>query len=309
MTKRLNSVILYDNLISRTGTSFVIFGYNGRDGVVTDDNGLIYMRARYYSPNMKRFVNADIVAGQISNAVTLNRFAYANGNPVSFVDPFGLSPERAGLSRAEYEKYIKTLRDIFAISKKQKLAEFRVDVGLFTYYQNYELTVGNGPIDIDKLIAGQIELSQSFDFSYGTFKRKTGTDISLGIEYSVDIDEYNSVSASVTFNRDGTMSAEYQISTEYESGVSLSTTMGVETKKNNPPPPPPVTDKVTVEEPEPSFWEKAGEVVEGIGDGLEAFGNTMAAAGEEMVNFGKEHPLLGVLIFGILILIPGPRPI
>ena len=68
----------------------MIFGYNGRDGVVTDDNGLIYMRARYYSPAMKRFVNADIVAGQISNAITLNRFAYANGNPVSFIDPFGL---------------------------------------------------------------------------------------------------------------------------------------------------------------------------------------------------------------------------
>ena len=84
----------YGKLISKTGTSKVIFGYNGRDGVVTDDNGLIYMRARYYSPEMKRFINADIVAGEISNAVTLNRFAYANGNPVSFVDPFGLSPER-----------------------------------------------------------------------------------------------------------------------------------------------------------------------------------------------------------------------
>ena len=84
----------YGKLISRTGTSKIIFGYNGRDGVVTDDNGLIYMRARYYSPEMKRFINADIVAGAISNAITLNRFAYANGNPVSFVDPFGLSAER-----------------------------------------------------------------------------------------------------------------------------------------------------------------------------------------------------------------------
>ncbi len=83
----------YGNLASRTGTSKVIFLYNGRDGVVADDNGLYYMRARYYSPEMRRFVNADIVAGQISNAVTLNRFAYANGNPVSFVDPFGLSAD------------------------------------------------------------------------------------------------------------------------------------------------------------------------------------------------------------------------
>ena len=84
----------YGKLISRTGTNKVIFGYNGRDGVVTDDNGLIYMRARYYSPEMKRFINADVVAGGISNAITLNRFAYANGNPVSFVDPFGLTAER-----------------------------------------------------------------------------------------------------------------------------------------------------------------------------------------------------------------------
>ena len=90
----------YGNLVSRTGTSKVIFLYNGRDGVITDDNGLYYMRARYYSPDMRRFVNADIVAGQISNAVTLNRFAYANGNPVSFVDPFGLSAER-GVSTAK----------------------------------------------------------------------------------------------------------------------------------------------------------------------------------------------------------------
>ena len=81
----------YGKMLSRTGTSKVIFGYNGRDGVVTDDNGLISMRARYYSPEMKRFINADIIAGAISNAITLNRYAYANGNPVSFIDPFGLS--------------------------------------------------------------------------------------------------------------------------------------------------------------------------------------------------------------------------
>ena len=80
----------YGKLISHTGTSFVIFGYNGRDGVVTDRNGLIYMRARYYSPAMRRFVNADVIHGDISDSTSLNRYAYVNGNPVSFVDPFGL---------------------------------------------------------------------------------------------------------------------------------------------------------------------------------------------------------------------------
>ena len=84
----------YGRLTTRTGSTPIIFGYNGRNGVITDKTGLIYMRARYYSPDMKRFINADVVAGKLSKAITLNRYAYANGNPVSLTDPFGLSPER-----------------------------------------------------------------------------------------------------------------------------------------------------------------------------------------------------------------------
>lgn len=83
----------YGKIISRTGSDDVIFAYNGRDGVITEPNGLVYMRARYYSPTLKRFINADILEGDISNAITINRFAYANGNPVSNVDPLGLSAD------------------------------------------------------------------------------------------------------------------------------------------------------------------------------------------------------------------------
>ena len=79
----------------------VIKTYHGRDGVVTDKNGLIYMRARYYSPDMRRFVNADIVPGEISNAITLNRFAYANANPAMYIDPLGLSCSRCGNAGCE----------------------------------------------------------------------------------------------------------------------------------------------------------------------------------------------------------------
>ena len=45
-------------------------------------------------PELRRFINADVIAGEISNAITLNRYAYANGNPVSNIDPFGLSAKR-----------------------------------------------------------------------------------------------------------------------------------------------------------------------------------------------------------------------
>ena len=83
----------YGNITSRTGTTEAIFLYNGEYGVVTDSNGLLYMRARYYSPELRRFINADILMGDINNSSTLNRYAYANGNPISNIDPFGLAAD------------------------------------------------------------------------------------------------------------------------------------------------------------------------------------------------------------------------
>ena len=81
----------YGELVYRTGTTITPFQFNGRYGVITDDNGLYYMRARYYNPEIKRFVNQDVKVGGISQGQSLNRYAYANGNPVSYLDPFGLS--------------------------------------------------------------------------------------------------------------------------------------------------------------------------------------------------------------------------
>ena len=67
----------YGSTIERTGDSNLIFGYNGQYGVLTDPNGLLYMRTRFYNPALKRFMNADILEGSIS-----------------YVDPWGLSAER-----------------------------------------------------------------------------------------------------------------------------------------------------------------------------------------------------------------------
>jgi RHS repeat-associated protein len=62
---------------------------------MTDSNGLNYMRARYYSPTLKRFINADTLKGSINDGETLNNYAYANGNPISMVDPFGRCADEA----------------------------------------------------------------------------------------------------------------------------------------------------------------------------------------------------------------------
>ena len=88
----------YGRLTEKVGLDDILFCYNGKYGVITEPSGLVYMRARYYSPELRRFINADVVAGEISNAITLNRYAYANGNPISNVDPLGLTAERKVVS-------------------------------------------------------------------------------------------------------------------------------------------------------------------------------------------------------------------
>lgn len=85
----------YGEQLEHVGESTQPFQYNGRDGVQTDPNGLYQMRARYYNPEIKRFVNRDVLTGSINDGLTMNRYAYVNGNPVSYVDPFGLSADGA----------------------------------------------------------------------------------------------------------------------------------------------------------------------------------------------------------------------
>ena len=70
----------------RTGTNDTPFFL--MDGMESSDpNGLLYMRARYYNPYLCRFLNRD----PAGFAGGMNFYAYANGNPVSYLDPFGLS--------------------------------------------------------------------------------------------------------------------------------------------------------------------------------------------------------------------------
>ncbi|EIL88706.1 hypothetical protein UU7_17072 [Rhodanobacter spathiphylli B39] len=65
-------------------------GYTGH--VNDPETGLVYMQARYYDPEVGRFLSVDPVGPQAGNIFNIGRFGYVSGNPIMLVDPSGRSP-------------------------------------------------------------------------------------------------------------------------------------------------------------------------------------------------------------------------
>ncbi|MBN1962540.1 MAG: RHS repeat-associated core domain-containing protein [Deltaproteobacteria bacterium] len=66
-------------------------GYTGHE--TEDEQGLINMGGRQYDPNCGRFTTADPVTQAVYFSLSLNRYAYAFNNPLSFIDPTGYDNE------------------------------------------------------------------------------------------------------------------------------------------------------------------------------------------------------------------------
>jgi len=68
----------------------------------TNDLGLIYMNARYYLPEVGRFISADSIVPDPSNPQSYNRYTYALNSPINLTDPTGhreCSPQEEGYCR------------------------------------------------------------------------------------------------------------------------------------------------------------------------------------------------------------------
>ena len=58
-----------------------------------------FMHARYYSPNLGRFLSVDSVGGEVGSSQSWNRYSYVNNNPLNLIDPDGRLEVRAVYDR------------------------------------------------------------------------------------------------------------------------------------------------------------------------------------------------------------------
>lgn len=87
----------FGNLTDSEGETNNSFKFLGRYGVMDDGDGLLHIRARYYMPEIGRFITKDLLTGKDGDGQSLNRYVYALNNPVRLVDVTGFYSEITAL--------------------------------------------------------------------------------------------------------------------------------------------------------------------------------------------------------------------
>jgi RHS repeat-associated protein len=77
----------FGNDVYHTGTTPNNYLYRGEQ--YDSDLGLYYLRARYYNPATGRFLSRDPEDGYAKDPASLQKYLYANGDPVNGWDPMG----------------------------------------------------------------------------------------------------------------------------------------------------------------------------------------------------------------------------
>jgi RHS repeat-associated protein len=77
-----------------------------RNDFEEQETGLYYLRARYYDPELGRFLTRDPLPGSTLDPQSQNRYAYAGNNPVNRTDPTGLMSEGGGWEEFLIEQFV-----------------------------------------------------------------------------------------------------------------------------------------------------------------------------------------------------------
>ncbi|MHC4620384.1 MAG: RHS repeat-associated core domain-containing protein [Planctomycetota bacterium] len=150
------------------------------------ETNLYYFRARYYSPNIGRFLQTDPIGYQGG----INLYTYCGNNPIIFVDPYGLCAESGGPSYlSEPTLRTRLLEDViewidaieFCTNYLQDPSQLALNDKYRHMYVSYKLSEMAGPTKARVIgLANEILL----DFPHGE-GFNLGDDLSnkLGIEW------------------------------------------------------------------------------------------------------------------------------
>jgi len=85
----------------RIGSSANNFTFTGHE--LDQETGLIYAKARFYDPDVGRFLSQDNLVGQAGQPPSLNRYQYGLANPLRFVDSTGFQSESVDGKDEEFD--------------------------------------------------------------------------------------------------------------------------------------------------------------------------------------------------------------
>jgi len=141
--------------------------------VLDEDTGLYFYGARYYDPELARFIQADDIISDLDNPQTYNRYSYALNNPLRYIDPTGheaeedddvpLTPggQRAALAREDSNAAALQRSSRQALKTTAAIARTAVElnpvVGAFN--SGYGAVQGQDAISGEKLSTSQRVLS------------------------------------------------------------------------------------------------------------------------------------------------------
>ena len=77
----------YGSTFRQTGSYDPKHKFTGKE--LDSSNGLYFYGARYYDPELGRFISADTIVQAPYDPQSLNRYAYCRNNPINLVDPSG----------------------------------------------------------------------------------------------------------------------------------------------------------------------------------------------------------------------------
>ncbi len=139
----------FGTVLDKQGDSSTSYGYTGEQ--FDDATGLLYLRARYYDPNLHSFMGRDPWSGSKRNPQSMNGWSYVVNNPTNLLDLTGQKPflEECRTVREALD-YINCVRDDYGISIDANMGD-----PFFTPWSAHQV-----PIEIDQQYISEGTITQ-----------------------------------------------------------------------------------------------------------------------------------------------------